>query len=366
MEIYCHIPFCKRKCYYCDFCSQSFDVGEKYFSCLEKEIILAGKKFKDEKIETIFFGGGTPSAIQNGIVGRLMSLIEQNFDLQTVERTIEGNPESLSEEKLVEFKKAGFDRLSIGVQSFDDGILKNIGRLHNGKQAKQCIENACKVFSNVSIDLMIGLPNQTYDILMKTFDEIQNYDLKHISCYQLKVEEGTRLQQQILNGELTIPNDDEVAKMYEIAVKELQNLGFVRYEVSNFAKQGFESQHNLGYWQRKNYLGFGVSAHSMIDNVRFSNFDEINQYEQSIEKANTFDEICRDETNVLKNIDIENEKIMLGLRLAEGIDRKQIEFLFQKDPRYIEFFENKPNNKIALNDRGVEVMNSILCEILKF
>lgn len=311
--IYVHIPFCETKCFYCDFVSGKYDeeTKQQYINELKNEIIL--NKNPKQPISSIFIGGGTPSCIKKEYLKQIIETIRQNFDVvQNAEITIEANPCSISFEKLVEYKNCGINRISFGVQSLDNSLLKTIGRAHNSKQAIDAVMLAQKVgFSNINADILIGIPGQTYEILFQTVNDLIKLGITHVSCYMLINEPATVLTKKINSGEIVAINDDICAQWYNDLYKFLQSNGFERYEVSNFCKQGFECKHNLGYWNLKQYYGFGVAAHSYIDEYRMSNTANLNRY--------LLGDYCN-EKEKLSESEIIEEKLMLGLRLTKGVN----------------------------------------------
>ncbi len=379
IALYVHIPFCKRKCFYCDFCSQTFFDFEKYITALKNEIEYYAPFFKDSSVSTIFFGGGTPSVLPLKYLKEIMLTLEHNFNLQCIEQSIECNPESVCKEKLEQYRELSFDRVSIGVQSLDDVVLQKIGRLHNSKIAQKAVDCATDIFDNVSVDLMTGLPSQSDSSILDTVDCICSYPIKHISCYQLILQQGSKLHDDVMSGKESIPDDDTSQSLWDLACEQIEKHTFKRYEVSNFALSNYECKHNLVYWQRENYLGLGASAHSMVDNIRFSNFDSVAEY---IEKANQLQHLkstMNSSKNILLDIvtikrfakqveclsssDITAEQFMLGLRLTDGVPAKLFENKQDFLAKYKEFFVSK-NEKIALNNKGFNIMNSLLVELL--
>lgn len=363
MQLYIHIPFCKKKCFYCDFCSQTLGVQNDYVEALLHEIEFESKKYQNKKITSIYIGGGTPSILDLSLIEKIIYSIKTNFIIDNdLEFNFEGNPESLSYEKMKAIKKLGINRLSIGVQSLNDDILKSIGRQHNCETALNCLKNATKIFDNVSIDLMVGLPYQTTEDIKTTIKSVLKYKINHLSCYALKVEPKTVLAKLLENKKIEIPADDECVDMFNVVKSLLKENGFERYEVSNFARNGYECKHNLGYWNREEYLGLGVSAFSMIGKIRFSNTMKIKSYINQYKISSEFDNQKFNE-EILNDLDIKNETIMLGLRLKEGINQNLIKAKLDANPQLRTFFNNN-GSRLSLNDRGFEIMNSILCELL--
>ena len=269
MEIYIHIPFCRKKCNYCAFYSKvaSEAETEKYISALIEEIFL---KTCADKVSTIYFGGGTPSTLKIAQLEKIFSAIQKNFSVEkNAEVTIEINPGTVDENYLQELRRIGFNRLSIGVQTFNDRLLKNIGRIHDAKTALETVQIAGKIFDNISLDLMYGLPSQTLENLRDDLKIISEINLQHISIYGLEIEEGTKFFEQ--KNFLNLPSENLFEEMYDLITKKIPELGFARYEISNFAKKNFESRHNTGYWTLEKYLGFGASAHGFDKKIRTAN-----------------------------------------------------------------------------------------------
>ncbi len=308
--IYVHIPYCRRKCKYCAFVStESADTMRSYVNAVKKDIESAGEAYGNVEADSIYFGGGTPSVLFDGAVETILDKLAGTFRLRDPEITVEANPESVSD-KLDEYKRAGVNRISIGVQSLSDEILKKIGRIHDRAQAIRTIDRTCSIFGNVSADVMLGLPSDTTDGVLSTLSELTEFPLKHLSAYGLKIEENTPLYGE--RGNLGIPDDDTQADMYEAVVDFLRERGFERYEISNFARPGYESRHNLKYWECCEYLGIGVAAHGYMNGERFAKTSDIARYIDN-PAALSQREPIPPETSLF-------EHIMLGLRLEKGID----------------------------------------------
>ena len=266
---YIHIPFCEKKCNYCDFTSFRFseDLNSKYLNYLLREIDIYKKKYDlDEKQNTIYFGGGTPSLLSIEELNRILSNF--NYDEHT-EITIELNPKTVDKKKLREYKKLGINRLSIGVQSFNDKFLKSLGRIHNSLEAEKIYNDARELgFENISLDLMFSLPTQTLKDLEKDLNKLFLLEPNHFSIYSLIWEEGTKFYQDLVAGKLKETDNELEADMYERIIELAQIKGYKHYEISNFSKQNFESKHNMAYWENRNYLGLGLSAAGYIGNIR--------------------------------------------------------------------------------------------------
>ena len=377
MELYIHIPFCKKKCLYCDFNSYANCSDElilRYLTTLNREIELAGQEFgkqgKDKRITSIFIGGGTPSLIDPIYAKNLLETIENLFSVQeNAEITIEANPESLTEEKLADYKAFGINRISIGCQSLFDDNLRAIGRIHDAVTAKSKINLAREFFDNLSCDIMLGLP---YDTKERVAQEIEYFTqiVDHISVYQLILEENTPLEKLVKDGKIALPSDDDTIDLFAVANDVLKKHGFFRYEVSNFAKDDKYSRHNMGYWTREEYLGFGAGASSYIrredeENVnefRFSNFNSIDEYVDKVNAANDYFSILRAYLERLDEDSVFDEKIMLGLRTSLGVDESLIPR--EKLEKFKDYFVSE-NGRVHLNDAGFDVMNSILLELMR-
>lgn len=318
LAIYVHIPFCKQKCYYCDFCS--FCSGEKtqetYFKLLEKEILLKAKSFEGREILSIYFGGGTPSFVDAKYIVKTLELIRECFKIKDdAEITIECNPCSTTLEKLQIYSEAGFNRISFGVQSLKEKTLKALGRLHTSKQAKEALKNAKKSgFQNISCDLMIGVPFQSEKDLINDVKTLEKLGVNHISSYMLQLEKGTILEKKVLSGEVKIATEEQTAHLYEKFVELLNKKDFSQYEVSNFAKNKTYSKHNLNYWRRGEYLGFGLAASSFVGETRFSNPTSMTKYKNK--EIENFEKLSKKE--------IVEEIIMLGLRYFEGVNLNEL------------------------------------------
>ena len=375
--IYLHVPFCVKKCDYCDFISfPEKGMAKEYFAALWREIELCRGENRDRQFNTVFFGGGTPSALPPSYIAQTMEHIRQNFDLTNVEATIECNPGTVDEEKLTAYKNAGFNRISLGVQSFDDRLLRGIGRIHTAKEAEEAVLLARAAgFDNINIDLMYGLPNQTQDDYISSIERAAELDVQHISAYSLILEEGTRLYDRVKNGETTLPDDDVVYDMHRAGMKRLKELGYTRYEISNYAKPGRRSLHNMNYWNVGEYLGLGLNSSSALIKdgklTRFSNAQTMEEYLSDIGK----DSLPRRDEQVIDVSEEMFEWAMLGLRKIEGVDKKAFVKRFGTDfaivfSRAVNTLENmgwltQEEGHIHLTDRGLDMQNSALMEFME-
>ena len=314
ISIYIHVPFCERKCHYCAFNSFSADdtLKDNYISLLCDEII---RRKVERPVKTIYIGGGTPSILSEDQIEKIIKTLYDNYNIyEDAEFTIEANPSSITEELLKKWKKLRVNRISIGVQSLNNKALRKIGRLHNKELAIEKIKLTRKYFDNVSVDLLVGLEKE-HD-LRRYAREFLMLGVKHISCYLLEVYENTKLHQMIKFGEYTPLNDDEMIAAFNKLSNYLRDASMERYEISNFAFEGYESKHNLNYWSRGDYLGFGLSAYSFVDDTRWNNASTMEEYKTNITQYERLSEKEQIE-----------EIIMLGLRCKLGVKLSELEKL---------------------------------------
>lgn len=365
--IYVHVPFCKSKCTYCDFASYPNMEGriESYFACLYREIEARGRALKGKVFDTIYIGGGTPSFVDSKFIVGVIRQIKKFFELSNnLEITIEINPGTIDEKKVKDYKSVGINRFSIGLQTGYDDQLKALNRIHT---AKDFVVGANLLKGeNISADVLIGLENQTAEQVEKTIDLAISCGVNHLSMYALTPEVGTPIYSKYLNGEL--PSDDETAEIYEKSVEYLKTKGFYRYEVSNFAKNGYYSRHNLIYWERGEYIGVGVSASSLIDNRRFTNTFSIEEYINAI-IYNKTPEISSD---IIEEKDAKFEKIMLALRTEKGLNIEQFNAEFNADflldykkqlEKKSEYLQIK-ENYLSIKPQYLYVQNDIILEFM--
>ena len=318
MGIYIHIPFCKQKCHYCDFhFSTSLKNKEDLITCLLKEIEIQKSYLNEEIVETIYFGGGTPSFLDSLEIRRILDKVYAEFDvISNPEITLEGNPDDFTFQKLQELKQAGINRLSIGIQSFNDVDLTWMNRAHNSNQAIKCIQDAQSLgFDNITIDLIYGLPEMTIEAWELNLQKAINLNVQHISAYNLTVEKGTALHHFVKTGKSKPVNDESSAEQFKILIQTLEENGFIQYEISNFGKENYFSKHNSSYWKRKFYLGIGPSAHSFNGNTRQWNVANNAKYIKAINAG----EVPFELEKLSKN-DRYNEYILLGLRTIWGCE----------------------------------------------
>lgn len=329
--VYIHIPFCHQICNYCDFNKVFFknQPVDEYIEAVGKEIELVVKEMPEQfqKIETVFLGGGTPTALSALQLERLLQLICEKLPMDhVVEFTSEANPDELTTEKLKALINGGVNRLSMGVQSFDEELLKKLGRTHSNNHVYETIQKAKEVgFQNISIDLMYGLPGQTLEQWEDTLEKALQLNLPHYSAYSLIVEPKTVFYIQYSKGKLSLPTEDSEAEMYGLLMDKMKAKGINQYEISNFASQGFESIHNKIYWDNDEYAGFGAGAHGYLNGQRYSNHGPIKKYLESVESGNR--------PTVREHMVTSSEKceehMFLGLRKNEGLTFKEFEMRFQ-------------------------------------
>jgi len=319
ISLYIHIPFCVKKCGYCDFISFEYDKNQlrHYLDDLKKEIAYYGNRVKTP-VHTVFIGGGTPSLLTGEEMHEIMAALNEHFDMsRCVEISMESNPGTLTLKQLKDYKSSGINRISMGVQTLNDDTLRSLDRIHDVKavyDSVRLIEEAG--FDNYNMDLMFGLPGQTLEMLKETVEKMVKLNPKHISAYSLKFEEGTAFYKKLESGELKETDDDLDRDMYHLIEKTLLSHGYIQYEISNFSKKGYECKHNLVYWEKEDYVGFGIGAHSYLDKKRFYNVSKLETYHAAIETQGhaVKDSIAIDESEDLF------EYIMLGLRLNKGLN----------------------------------------------
>lgn len=369
LAIYVHIPFCKRKCVYCDFVSYAGceALYERYFDALFAEIDTWREKIGEYHLQSIFFGGGTPTIVPTEKISETIERISRATKIENdVEITIEANPGTVDAAKLEAYRRAGVNRISFGVQSFDEAILKSIGRIHTPEQAKTAVLLAKDIgFEHISIDLMYALPKQDMRIWRESIQTALSLPLDHISAYSLIVEENTPMGKWVREGSVSLPDEDCVNEMQRMAIMELERAGFHRYEISNFARSGGESRHNIAYWQDIDYLGLGCAAHSLMENRRFSNPISPEEYIGGIRMTEITERTVEDQ---------KEEIIMLSTRMVRGLDMGAWKRNFNEDfeARYraaIQKLENYglieiENGFLRLTEVGMELHNAVVLEFL--
>lgn len=367
MGIYIHIPFCKQKCYYCDFTSfcGKDNLIEKYVEALKKEIELENIK---SKITTVYIGGGTPSYIDSKYIKQIINKVKEKNISSSAEITIEVNPGTVTEEKLRDYKECGINRLSIGLQTTQDVLLKEIGRIHDFEEFLNTYQLARKIgFNNINVDLILGLPNQRIVDLKESLSKIIELNPEHISVYSLIVEENTPISKMIEKGELVLPDEELERNMYWYVKNTLEIEGYEHYEISNFARSGYCSKHNMNCWEQQEYIGFGIAAHSYRDITRYSNTENIEEY---IENINTgkieHNKIIHE---IQKEDDTKKEYMLLGLRKIKGIQISDFKNKFGDNPIYLYRNELKKladeklikvdEDNIRLTAKGLDLANLV-------
>lgn len=333
--IYIHIPFCKQACFYCDFhFSTSLKKKEDMIAALVKEIEIRKVELGNTTIETIYFGGGTPSVLSTKEIETLIAAVYENFKVvENPEITLEANPDDLSEEKIIELSNSPINRLSIGIQSFFEKDLKLMNRAHNSKEAKKCLEFATQYFANISVDLIYGIPDCTNQEWRENIQTALSFGVPHISSYALTVEPKTPLASFIKKGIIKNVDDEKAQEQFHILIEELEKASFIHYETSNFGTEGFFSQNNSSYWLGKSYLGIGPSAHSFDGSQRSWNVRNNSKYINAIAESR-----LPIERETLSKTDRYNEYIMTGLRTIWGVSFDKIRNEF--GDKYIEYLEN--------------------------
>ena len=406
LELYLHIPFCERKCAYCDFLSAPADLPVRisYIKKLQEEIAYYGAQYGEYQVSSIFFGGGTPTILEGYQLAAILETVKEHFNITTdAEITVECNPGTLTAGKAEKLVQAGFNRLSMGLQSADDRELQLLGRIHNFAQFLESYDLARKAgFRNINVDLMSALPGQTLKSWQDTLQKVTALRPEHISAYSLIIEEGTPFYERFAEDERIreegghprlLPEEDVERQMYELTETFLQIKGYERYEISNYAKPGYECRHNCGYWTRKDYLGLGLGASSLVEHQRFQNTSDLKTYleqEYSPQCEGQHEHIAetiqlQEETGLtqtghyihIETLDKKSEMeefMFLGLRLMAGISRQQFEKKFQVtlNSVYGEVLRKLKGEQlieevagyVRLTEHGIDVSNYVLAEFL--
>ena len=364
-SLYVHIPFCVRKCLYCDFNSygNALSFQDVYIKSLIKEI----DKISQTKFKTIFIGGGTPTILS---INNLKRLTEKLSKFTPEEFTIEANPGTIDQEKLKILKENGVNRISVGLQACQDRLLKKLGRIHSMDDFLRSYEMINRFeFKNINIDLMFAIPDQSFQDFQETLKCVTDLKPQHLSCYSLIVEEGTPFYDMYKEGRLKLADEDAERQMYYYCVKFLDEKGYKRYEISNFAKEGFKCSHNITYWKDEEYIGVGAGAHSYVSNNRYNNKYNITDYINGINNENEKENIER----ISKNDEM-SEFMFMGLRLTQGIEKERFKERFKKD--IYDIYENEikeliklklivdDDNNIFLTNRGIDVSNQVFLKFM--
>lgn len=370
--LYIHMPFCKAKCYYCDFISYANKekLIKEYVEALIKE--MKHINLSKYSIQTVYIGGGTPSLIDNESISKIMDNVRP-FVADNAEITIEINPGTANKEKLKKYKEIGINRLSIGLQSANNELLSEIGRIHKYEDFLNVYNEARNIgFRNINVDLMLGLPNQDLKKLEESVKEVITLSPEHISIYSLILEENTKLYDMVMNEKLKLPDEAIERKMYWNVKKMLENEGYIHYEISNFAKEGYKSRHNSDCWEQKEYIGIGVSSHSYLNNKRYSNSESVEEYIKNINN-NDFDKNITIHEEQTKE-DKQKEYMILGLRKINGVNITKFKNKFGENPIFLyrqelnklvqeELIEIYDNN-IKLTDKGLDLANVVWEEFI--
>lgn len=385
LMLYIHIPFCVKKCRYCDFLSFPSCTGEamdSYTQALVREIEYDGDR-THMPVSSVFFGGGTPSLLSVGNLESIMKALHDHFCLQDdAECTIEANPGTVTLDKAKAMKEMGINRISVGVQTWNDQLLKTLGRIHTAHQAEECLRLFQQAgFDNISVDLMTGLPGQTLEDVTASIYKAVSMGITHLSCYSLIVEEGTEFYRLFQKRQLPLPDEDTEREMYHQAVETLRELGLYRYEISNFSRPGFESRHNSGYWERRPYLGLGLGSSSFYHETRWHNTENLNEYCQLAncqlaegdDMERSVSSIRRDVEKLTVNDQME-EFMFLGLRMDRGISCQDFKRLFGRDLGEVygpvidkhcgDGLLCKKGDRLHLTDRGVDLSNQVFVDFL--
>jgi oxygen-independent coproporphyrinogen-3 oxidase len=371
--LYVHIPFCDHKCIYCDFYSIiTSDNIRPFLDSIKKEIGYYSTVYSKDRIFTsIFFGGGTPSLMEPEYLGEIINSLKANYTVSIdAEITMETNPGTVNKNKLKMFRESGINRISIGIQSFDENELKFLTRIHDKNTAIETVNNASEVgYENISVDLIFNLPGQTKEKWRRNLETALTLPIKHLSTYSLILERGTILNKMVLDKKVVLQDEDYDADLYEMTIDFMESKGFLQYEVSNFTKPGFECKHNNAYWRYRDYLSFGTSAHSFVDGKRWWNFSSLKHYISEIENKGSAvagSEIISKEQKF-------NEYVMLALR-SSGLDLREFKNMFGEDwinEKYSYFNELMKQNLLRISDtniiltkKGYAVCDEILGKIL--
>lgn len=374
LGLYVHIPFCERKCNYCDFYSlaKSDDLEKSYVNALLKEIESYKSMCMDYQVDTIFIGGGTPSYLKSSNIGLILEQIRHNYRVDyNVEITIEANPNSITYEKIYNYKSYGVNRISIGIQSLDEKVLKLIGRLHSAEEALKAIDVVKTAgITNINTDVMFNIPGQSVESVIDTLRQLIAKNVEHISFYSLKLEEGTPLYKMEEKGIITMIDDEKERAIYYASREYMIENGYKQYEISNFAREGFECKHNEKYWMGGAYLGFGPFSHSLFNNKRYCNISDIKLYIDNIDNPSVYRQL----DEVLDEKDLIFEFIMLRLRMNRGIVIDDFKKSFGRDifDLYKKQIDKLVNEKLLIIDdksirltkRGIDVSNYVFEEFM--
>jgi oxygen-independent coproporphyrinogen-3 oxidase len=374
ISLYIHIPFCKKKCNYCDFVSYQNQESliDAYVESLLHEIEMVSEQIKKYKIKTIFIGGGTPSYLSAENISKIVNKCREILNLEELDEfSIEVNPGTIDENKLTIYRRLGISRLSIGLQACQNKLLKTIGRIHTYQEFLESYQLARKAgFDNINIDLIFGLPGQTLVQWRETLEEVVGLRPEHLSCYSLKVEENTPFAKMLEQKQIILLDEDVEREMYHEAIAFLKKNGYVHYEISNFSLPGKECKHNLVYWKQERYLGLGAGAHSYINEQRFSNKTNLKEYMDSVNS----DALPRENFIEMNKNELISEYVILGLRLIGGVSRKEfrkkfgieIDEIFEKQIAKMSKLRLLDSNdkRVKLTTKGLDIANQVMIEFL--
>jgi len=374
IAVYIHIPFCSNKCYYCDFVSfPRLDKRiDEYVDCLIKEMEMYKDTLKEYTVETVFIGGGTPSYIDEKYILRILDYLYHNYRSDEIrEITIEVNPETVDYEKVKAYRDIGINRISIGLQSTNDNLLMQVGRKHTFSDFLRSYEIIEKAgYKNISVDLMFGLPNQSIDDCINSLENVIDLNVNHISYYSLIIEENTIMNKWYKEGRIKLPDENTEREMYHIGVELLKSKGYKHYEISNFAKHGYECKHNLFYWKIKPYVGFGISSHSNIGNRRFWNHSKYSNYIDTINDGG----IPVEGEEYIDNDMQMAEFMIMGLRLIDGVNKDEFKKRFNVDieekygralnKHFTQGLITEENGNIKFTKKGLDLSNIVYVDLL--
>ena len=370
LELYIHIPFCVKKCAYCDFLSGPANekTREEYVELLCEEICLAKEKTNGYRVSTVFFGGGTPSILEGSQMKRIMDVVKETFDISDdCEISMEMNPGTVNEEKLQAYYESGINRLSIGLQSVHNEELKMLGRIHSYEEFLESYHMARKMgFQNINVDLISAIPGQTVESWEETLQTIIDLNPEHISAYSLIIEEGTPFYEKYGEDDSELPSEDDERTIYWRTKELMAKAGYARYEISNYAKEGRKCQHNIGYWNRTPYLGFGIGAASFFEHTRYTNPEKTSDWKEAFEEKYHGEELSKE--------DEMEEFMFLGLRMMEGVSKEEFENQFGKPMEEVygkqieklktEHLLEENEGRIYLTEKGIDVSNTVFVEFL--
>lgn len=369
--VYFHIPFCRQKCNYCDFYSRRDSMGVEHLVKSEiKELVIRRNYLEGEIVNTIYFGGGTPSLLTIGQVTELLDTVKENFTVSPdCEITFEANPDDLSNEYLLQLRKATVNRLSIGIQSFNDDVLRFLGRRHDSKKLSEIVNYAQRAgFENISTDLIFAIPGMNFEVYMDSLEKIISLNIQHISAYSLTIEKGTYFYKLVENKKISEVSDEEMLRQFNATIDILSRNGFAQYEISNYSKPGFKSKHNCSYWENKKYLGIGPSAHSYNQVSRQWNISDTRKYCTGIEISKAWYEI-----EYLSDNDRFNEYLITGLRTMDGIsvnyinnnfdDKIRRHFMVEAEKLVAEDMISFQTDNVALTRKGLLISDFIVRQL---